>query len=35
LKKQIAEAKGKRKGFTLFGVKAIDLISSPEAQYHV
>jgi len=35
LKKQITEARGNRKGFTLFGIKAIDLISSPEAQYHV
>ena len=34
LKKQAADAKGNRKGFKLFGIKAVDLISSPEAQYH-
>lgn len=34
LKEQITEAKGSRKGFTLFGIKAIDLISSPGTQYH-
>ena len=33
LKKQIAEAKGNRKGFKLFGIKAVDFISSPGAQY--
>jgi ABC-type ATPase involved in cell division len=33
LKGQIAEEKGNRKGFTLFGLKAIDLISSPGPQY--
>ena len=35
LKEQIAGEKGNRKGFKLFGIKAVDLISSPGAQYHV
>jgi len=34
LKEQLNEEKGNRKGFSLFGKKAVDLISSPGAQYH-
>ena len=34
LKKQAAETKGNRKGFKLFGIRAVDFISSPGAQYH-
>jgi predicted ATP-dependent endonuclease of OLD family len=33
LKEKVAEAKGNRKGFTLFGKKAVDLSSSPGSQY--
>ena len=33
LKDKVAEAKGNRKGFTLFGKKAVDLSSSPCSQY--
>ena len=34
-KEKVAEAKGNRKGFTLFGKKAVDLSSSPGSQYHL
>lgn len=34
LKDRLSEEKGNRKGFSLFGKKAVDLISSPGAQYH-
>ena len=33
LKEKVAEAKGNRKGFTLFGKKAVDLSSTPGSQY--
>ncbi len=33
MKEKVAEAKGNRKGFTLFGKKAVDLSSSPGSQY--
>jgi predicted ATP-dependent endonuclease of OLD family len=33
LKERVAEAKGNRKGFTLFGKKAVDLSSTPGSQY--
>ena len=32
-KEKILEAKGSRKGFSLFGKKAVDLISAPETHY--
>ena len=35
MKEKVAETKGNRKGFTLFGKKAVDLSSSPGSQYHV
>jgi len=35
MKDKVAEAKGNRKGFSLFGKKAVDLSSSPGEQYHV
>lgn len=35
LKERIAEAKGNRKGFSLFGKKAVDLSSTPATQYNV
>ena len=33
MKDKVAEAKGNRKGFSLFGKKAVDLSSSPGSQY--
>jgi AAA15 family ATPase/GTPase len=35
MKDRVAEAKGNRSGFTLFGKKAVDLTSSPGTQYPV
>ncbi len=35
IKEKVAEAKGNRKGFTLFGKKAVDLTSTPGSQYPV
>jgi len=35
LKEKIADAKGNRNGFRLFGKKSVDLISSPASEYHV
>jgi DNA repair exonuclease SbcCD ATPase subunit len=35
MKEKVADAKGNRRGFSLFGKKAVDLSSSPGTDYHV
>jgi AAA15 family ATPase/GTPase len=35
LKEKVTEAKGNRRGFSLFGKKAVDLSSTPGEQYHI
>lgn len=35
IKNKLADAKGSRKGFMLFGRRAVDLTSAPGSQYHI